>query len=166
MTSHPKYNGRIERMFFYFKKLFKTSKGCPHDLVLIIFKYGPYWTLVNTTQNCFNNPTNRPILSKEKNDQLWSDLGKKYFDYLNLGVALFSLKKLLQHQLFIEGVDECKVLHSTCKYRWVPVLQHIWKFPRSHEYSSNSMNPHSSCSVQMAFFGPRLRFYKILYNAM
>ena len=58
----------------------------------------------------------------KKPDQLWSDLGKRYCDYLNLGVVLYSLKCLLQHQLFIQGVDECKILHSTCKHRWVPVL--------------------------------------------
>ena len=53
----------------------------------------------------------------KKTDQLWSDLGKRYCDYSNLGVALYSLKYLLQHRFFIEGVDECKILYSTCKYR-------------------------------------------------
>ena len=137
-----------------------------HAVFTIVSDSSPYWTLVNTTSNCFNNPTNRPILSMEKPNQLWSDIRKRYCNYLNLGVALYSLKYLLQYRLFIEGVDGCKILHSTCKHRWVLVLQHTWKFPRSYENGSNSMNPHSACSIQMYFFGPRLLFYKILCDAM
>ena len=117
---------------------------------------------------CFfpNKQTYRTILSMKKSDQLWSDLGKRYYDYLNLGVALYSFKYFLQHRLFIEGVDECKILYSTCKHRWVPVFQHTWNFSRSHANGSNSMNLYSSCSAQMTFFGPRLLFYKILCNEM
>ena len=102
----------------------------------------------------------------KKSDQLWSDPGKIYCDYLNLGVTLYSFIYVLQHRLFIEGVDEYNIIYSTCKHRWVPVLQQKWKFSRSHENGSNSMNPHSYCSAQIAFFGPRLLFYKILCITM
>ena len=42
-------------------------------------------------------PTNKPILSKKKPDQLWSDQGKRYCDCLNLCVANISM----YHHIFI-----------------------------------------------------------------